>query len=64
MGKQPRISIYFYESEKLLKGDRKLKEEVLNFFEELIEFWRDEENIGFIDGEKGKTKDFRVYLVD
>ena len=30
LGKQPRISIYFYESEKLLKGDRKLKEEVLN----------------------------------
>ena len=64
LGKQPRISIYFYESEKLLKGDRKLKEEVLNFFEELIEFWRDEENIGVIDGEKGKPKDFRVYLVD
>lgn len=45
--------------EKLLKGDRKLKEEVLNFFEELIEFWRDEENIGFIDGEKGKPQGFQ-----
>ena len=64
LGKQDRICIYFFEAEKLLQGNIALKEQVLNFFEDVIQFWKEDVKTAFIEGKRGKPKSFEVYLVE
>ena len=63
LGKQPRISIYFYESEKLLKGDRKLKEEVLNLINKYVKAEKKEEVDKVNEGVKAVKTDIALLKV-
>ena len=58
------ITIYFNESRELFKSNSKLKAKVFDFFERIIDHWKDASNLGFINGKPGVTKDIVIYLVD
>ena len=64
LGKQDKINIYFYEEQKLLKNNLLLKEQVLNLFEELVDYWKEEVQNVFIAGKLGVPKCIQIYLVN
>ena len=58
------ISIYFLESDELLKTNQSLKKQVFDFFEEVIKFWKEDVKSAFIGGKPGVPRQFNIYLVN
>lgn len=64
LGNQEEINIYFDHEKEFFKSDLPLKERVFNFFDKLILFWKEDVKTAFIAGERGKPKQFNVYLIE
>jgi len=64
LGDQNEISLYFYESDELLKSNLILKIKIFDFFNDFVEYWKEEVKTAFIGGKPGKVKQIRIYLVN
>lgn len=64
LGTQESIKIYFYNSQELFKDDTALKKYILEWFERVAEFWREDVKNAFLEGKPGEPKNFEIYLVD
>ena len=64
LGEQKRISIYFYNEKELFKNNFSLKKKVINWLEELLQFWETDVKDAVIAGKSGEPKDFKIYFIN
>ena len=64
LGEENNISIYLYEYKKLCGENPSLKAHILEWFNELVQYWYEDVKTVYLKGKLGEPKNFNVYLVD